>query len=83
MVNIYLTPKAQKDLKRIPKRKIIKIKRALGLLEKNPLAGKKLSDKLNNLLSLRAWPYRIIYFIENKDVWVVNIRHRKDVYKRI
>ena len=81
MLKVHITPKAQKDLKKIPKKDVVKIKKSLRLLEDNPLRGKKLSDKLKNFLSLRAWPYRIIYFIENKDVWVVNIRHRKDAYK--
>ncbi len=82
MGKVHITPKAQKDLKKIPKKEIIKIKRGFRLLEKNPHAGKKLSNKLKNFLSLRAWPYRIIYFIDNNEVWVVNIRHRKDVYKK-
>lgn len=82
MSKVHITPKAQKDLKRIPKQDVAKIKRGLHLLEKNPLSGKKLSDKLKKFLSLKAWPYRVIYFIQNNDVWVVNIRHRKDAYRK-
>lgn len=82
MSKVHITPKAQKDLKKIPKTDTVKIKRGFHLLEKNPVAGKRLSDKLKKFLSLKAWLYRIIYFTENSDVWIVNIRHRKDAYRK-
>lgn len=55
---------------------------AKSKLEQNPIAGKKLTGKLEEQYSLRIWPYRIIYFINNKkDVIITDIGHRKDVYR--
>lgn len=84
MSSVFLTTQAQKDLKEIPVMEIKKIKRKLLLLEKEPNNGKKLTGKLDNLFSLKAWPYRIIYLInEKQEVWIVHIMHRKEVYKNL
>lgn len=60
-----------------------KIKRKLILLEANPLLGKKLSGDLEGNYSLRAWPYRIIYQINDneKRIEVSAILHRQGAYR--
>lgn len=84
MPQVFFTTQAQKDISRLPKREINKIKRGLALLEQNSLAGKKLTGKLRDLYSLKAWPYRIIYLInKGKEVWIIHIMHRKEVYRKI
>ena len=67
----------------MPKSEQIKIKKRLLVLEQNPKEGKKLSGKLLGIRSLKAWPYRIIYLIEEKkkQIFVVTIAHRQEVYK--
>ena len=55
---------------------------AKSKLEQNPIAGKKLTGKLESQYSLRIWPYRIVYFVDKeRDVIITDIRHRKDVYR--
>jgi len=82
MVNIFLTPQAQEDIKKIPKTEKNKIKKKLLLLEKEPFSGKKLMGKLKDLYSLKAWPYRIIYYLDKKNnCWLVHILHRQEAYK--
>ncbi|MCE7898185.1 MAG: type II toxin-antitoxin system mRNA interferase toxin, RelE/StbE family [bacterium] len=81
MVQVFLTDQAIKDFKKISVVNQKKIKKRLSLLEKDNLAGKKLTGKLSELYSLRAWPYRILYVIQNKEVWVTHIAHRQGVYK--
>ena len=53
------------------------------MLEQYPQEGKKLSGEYSELHSLKAWPYRIIYFIDNRQrkVYIVTISHRQGVYK--
>ena len=80
---IAITPEAEKQYHHIPKIEQKKIKKKLLILGTNPKAGKKLSGNLSELRSLRAWPYRIIYFIsqaKNK-IYIVTIAHRQGVYK--
>lgn len=78
---VFLTNQAHKDYQKLPLVEQKKIKKRLNLLETDVLAGKRLTGKLSELYSLRAWPYRILYIIQNSEVWVVHIAHRKDVYK--
>ena len=82
MTTVFLSAQAQKDLKRIPSKDRLKIRKKLTLLENEPSAGKRLGGKLKGFYSLRIWPYRAIYLIKkNKEVWVTHILHRQKAYK--
>ena len=82
-MEVILTPKAQKQYNHLPKTDQLKIKKKLVILEHNSQEGKKLAGEYVGLHSLRAWPYRIIYSIDNKQkkIFVVTIAHRQGVYK--
>lgn len=80
-MRIIITPKAQSHCKRLPKKEILKIQQRLSLLETNPYLGKKLEGRFVGTYSLRAWPYRILYIIEQKTIFVVSILHRQGAYK--
>jgi mRNA interferase RelE/StbE len=58
------------------------IQGALGVLERDPLAGHVLRGRLNGLRSLRIGTYRIIYQLAEAEqtVRVVAIRHRSIAY---
>jgi len=60
------------------------IQDALGLLERDPLAGHALRGRLRGLRSLRVGTYRIIYQLgeDERTVRVVAIRHRSVAYHR-
>ena len=83
MTRVYFTPNTQKILSKLKDKKLEKrILQAKSKLEQNPLAGKKLTGKLEGQYSLRIWPYRIVYFINReKNLIITDIRHRKDVYR--
>ena len=59
------------------------IQDALGLLERDPLAGHVLRGRLRGLSSLRVGSYRIIYRLAEAEqtVRVVAIRHRSIAYR--
>ncbi len=82
-MQVIVTPKAQKQYDHLPKPEQKKIKRKLMSLEINPLLGKKLSDEYVELRSVRAWPYRIIYYINYVEhtLFVTSILHRQGAYK--
>ena len=83
MAKVYFTPNTQKILNKLKDKKLEKrIMAAKSKLEQNPIAGKKLTGKLESQYSLRIWPYRIVYFVDKeRDVIITDIRHRKDVYR--
>ena len=82
-MRVVLSITAQKQYIKLPQSEKKKIKKKLLALESDKLSGKKLVGELKDFRSLRAWPYKIIYYInkvENR-IEVVDIEHRQGVYK--
>lgn len=82
-MNVIISPSANKQLTKFPRRESAKIIRKIKELEINPFSGKSLMGKLKGLYTIRAWPYRIIYKM-TKDrhmVYIETIEHRQGVYK--
>jgi len=54
----------------------------LAVLAENPHAGKKLKGEYKDFYSIRAWPYRVIYYIHKKEVLIIVVRisHRQGAY---
>ncbi len=77
-MQVIVTPKALKQYNNLPKTEQAKIKKKLLALEQNFQEGKKLSGEYAELRSLKVWPYRIIYYINNvqKTIFIVTIAHR-------
>jgi mRNA-degrading endonuclease RelE of RelBE toxin-antitoxin system len=81
-MRVFLTPSAQKNFKRIPQQEQKKIAKKLIELENNAYTGKRLEGELKGYLSLKAWPYRILYDI-NKDEQIIQVHkiaHRQGAY---
>lgn len=83
MYEVILTPRAQKELKRLPKRYQRAIVLSLHELREYPFSGKPLTRELTGQFSLRVGVYRILYKInkQNKIVSVLTIGHRSTVYQ--
>lgn len=82
-MNVILSKYASKQYKRLPKQEQIKIYKKLTILQHDPYEGKKLTGELTGIRSLRAWPYRILYEINEKKetIEIHKIAHRQGVYK--
>ncbi len=80
---VILSKDAQKQYEHLPKEEQVKVYKKLLLLQEDPTAGKKLTGELGGIRSLRAWPYRVIYEVNQKEsrVEVLKIAHRQGVYK--
>lgn len=82
---IEITATAEKSLKKIPKKDILKIVEAIQILGITPFPEgcRKLRGE-EDVYRVRQGNYRIIYeVIDNKlIVLVLKIGHRKDIYKR-
>lgn len=81
MAQVIITPKAQKQFNHLPTSEQSKIKKKLISLTSDPYIGKKLSGELQELRSLKVWPFRIIYYIEKDIVFITSIIHRQGAYK--
>ena len=82
-MDIILSKEANKQYDRLPKPEQTKIHKKLIALQQDPYAGKKLTGDLTGIRSLRAWPYRILYEINEKDqrIEIHKIAHRQGVYR--
>lgn len=82
--HLILRPRAEKELKKLPKPLFIKFVKEIQLLSVNPFLGKKLEGDYENQWSIKIWPYRVIYEIYKKQliVLIIRIRHRRDSYRK-
>ena len=82
---VLISNKAQKDLNRLDRKYLQVVENMIAKLATDPLKGKKLSDNLKNLRSVRVGVYRIIYSMAKKEliITVVSVDHRQGVYRRL
>lgn len=80
--NVLLSPRAAKDVKKLPKNIRDRLYRVLVSLRANPLLGKKLKGELESKYSYKIWPYRIIYMIygDRGIVYILRVLHRQGAY---
>ena len=83
MFKIFFTKDSQKQYDKLPKTVQPRIAKALATLSWDPFKGKKLGGELAGLYTMRAWPYRIIYTVDQiqQEVIVTSIQHRQGAYK--
>ncbi len=82
MYRLVVSPKAQKELKKLKKTDEIPVKLALEEIKEDPLLGKPLDRDLTGKFSCRFGPFRIIYKVNQKDkvVNILSVGHRETVY---
>jgi mRNA interferase RelE/StbE len=83
---IKFRPAVEKNLKPLPQKELIRIKRKIDALAENLPDPALTKMKGNNKFhKIRAGVYRIIYEIHENDlvILVVKIGHRKDIYKQL
>ena len=82
---IILSPRADKEMRKLERSIHQKIDRALFKLQNNPFVAKKkfLDDERLADFRIRIGDYRVLYDIypDDKVVYVLRIGHRKDIYR--
>lgn len=79
---VLLKKRAAKELSHLPTPERNKVVKKLRLLKIDPYGGKPLLGEYKGYLSLKSWPYRIIYTIEKESIAVYSIAHRQGAYKK-
>jgi Cytotoxic translational repressor of toxin-antitoxin stability system len=82
MYSVKLMPKAIKDLKALPKSQAQRIMQKIVALEEG-LGNevKKLTD-FTPEYRLRVGDYRVLFEIENQEIVIYRVKHRKHAYAR-
>lgn len=75
--------KTVKNLKKTNHKFREKISLTLLKIQENPFIGKSLKGWHEKLFTVRVWPFRIVYQLDQKSrvINVISIKHRKDVYR--
>jgi len=84
--SIEFRPAVLKNLKRFPKRDLVRIKKKIEDLGSNlPLLNTTKMKGDNSFHKVRSGDYRIIYEIHDERlvILIVKVGHRKDVYKKL
>ena len=80
---ILIKKKAEKELLRLQRNDVIKIRKAINRLAENPRphGSKKLTGSINEY-RLRAGDYRILYTINDNiiTIYIFKVAHRKEAY---
>lgn len=81
---VRLKPRAEKELRKLPKRDHDRVLVMISSLVDNPYMGKKLKGEQKEYYVMRIWPYRMIYRIykEKYALIIVRIAHRQGIYKK-
>jgi len=84
MYKVIIPHRLQRRIRRLPGDVLIRLKRIISEISKNPFMGKKLKGRYQDKYSVRLWPYRIIYKIQKEEliVEVIEIEHRGRAYRK-
>lgn len=81
-MRVVLSPRAEKELRKLPKveqiavaQKIRSIREAVKVIGEEKLAG------FQNIFRVRIGDYRIVYQKIPQEIYIILIRHRKDIYR--
>lgn len=80
-MNVTFLPRAEKDLRKLPKVDQIAVARKIRLLSQPIIANEEKLAGFINGYRVRVGNYRIIYRKTKMSVDIVIIAHRKEVYK--
>ncbi|OGG29535.1 hypothetical protein A3A63_03805 [Candidatus Gottesmanbacteria bacterium RIFCSPLOWO2_01_FULL_46_9] len=82
-MNIRISPRAEKELKKLPKfDKIAIVQKIYTLRISNPHGEERLAG-YPHIFRVRIGNYRIVYRKTRDETYIVLVRHRKDVYKKL
>ena len=82
ITEIIRTKKFEKEIKSIRTKSLKeKIKKQIKKILDNPLSGKPLKYDLKGERTVYVKPYRIIYAVKNRTLYLLRFEHRQEVYK--
>lgn len=86
MFNVIFEQEVLKQLLKFPQRESLRIVKAIETkLILNPFPNGNNPKKLKGVSvnRFRVGDYRVLYVLENQEISVMKIEHRKDVYKHL
>lgn len=80
-MKVILSPRAEKQLRKITKIDQITIaKKIREIRDAEKVASKERLEGYKNIFRVRVGDYRIVYRKQTSELYIILIRHRRDVY---
>jgi mRNA interferase RelE/StbE len=86
MFKVVIEKQAIKNMKKFPKKEVIRIFDCIEnkiTIYPYPLNNNPKKLKNINVLRYRIGNYRILYIINDKTIFIVDIQHRKNIYSNL
>ena len=80
-MRITISPRAEKELKKITKIDQIAVARKIRSLIENIIVNEEKLSGYKGRVRIRVGNYRLVYRKTSQEIHIVLIHHRKDVYK--
>ncbi len=80
-MRITISPRAEKELKKITKIDQIAVARKIRSLIENIIVNEEKLSGYKGIFRIRVGNYRLVYRKTSQEIYIVLIHHRKDVYK--
>ena len=82
-MNIRISPRAEKELKKISTLDQIAVAQKIRLLVSAALPSEEKLAGFSHIYRIRVGNYRIVYKRTSVEIYIVLISHRKDVYRKL
>jgi len=83
-MKVILSPQAEKQLKKLSKVNQIAIAKKIRVIrDSSKIEGGEKLKGFQSIFRIRVGDYRIVYRKTKSEVYIVLIRHRKDVYRLV
>jgi len=79
--NVQFKPRAVKDIERLSSRIQFQIIKGIGAMSDDLTGDVKRLTNFTPEYRLRVGNYRVLFEIENKNIIVYRVRHRREVYR--
>jgi len=82
-MKITILPRAEKELRKLPKFDQIAVVQKIRALLNPSIAGEEKLSGYTHIYRVRVGNYRIVFKKTHQGLFVVLIRHRRDVYRMV
>lgn len=83
-MKVILSPRAEKQLKKLPKvSQIIIAKKIRTIRDSKKVKEVEALKGYRNFFRVRAGEFRVVYKKTKKEIYIVLIGHRKDIYEKL
>lgn len=80
-MKIIISPRAEKQFRKLPKFDQIAVAQKIRVLNASSISGEEKLAGLSFVYRVRVGVYRVVYYKTRETITIILIRHRRDVYR--